>query len=180
VQPPPPNWPINYKPTAATVVWDSQGLRIDADNSSLQQILKDVATDTGAKVSGLNADQRVFGAYGPGPARQVLSELLDGTGYNVLMFGDQGSGTPREIVLSAPPNGPAAVNGNRTNLANQEEEYEPPEPQPEPEPEPTQNFQPPQAPALPMPPRTPQQYYQELQQRQQQMQQQNQNQSNPK
>jgi hypothetical protein len=173
VTPPPPNWPINDKPVAATVVWDSRGLMIQADNSSLDQILEDVSTDTGATVEGLNGDQRVFGTYGPGPARQVLSDLLDGTGYNVLMFGEQGAGTPREIVLSAPPTGPAPVNNNRS-LAS-EEEYEP-EPAPEPEPQVLPQYQAqPQQPA--MPPRTPQQILQEMQQRQQQMQQQQQQQN---
>ena len=60
----------------------------------------EVATLTGAKLEGFDADQRVFGAYGPGPARDVLSQLLLGSGYNVVMIGDQGQGTPRRIVLS--------------------------------------------------------------------------------
>lgn len=85
----------------ATVTWDSQGLRISAVNSSLDEILKEVATKTGATVEGLDADERIFGVYGPGNARDVLSQLLLGTGYNVLLVGDQGQGTPREIVLSS-------------------------------------------------------------------------------
>lgn len=96
-----PQWPANEKPNEATVTWDSQGLRINATNSSLEQILKDVGTVTGATVDGLNGDERIFGAYGPGKARDVLSQLLQGTSYNVLMIGDQGEGTPREIILSA-------------------------------------------------------------------------------
>ena len=64
--PEPPHWPVNDKPVEASVVWDSQGLRIDAVNSSLQQIMKDVSTATGTKVEGLGSDQRVFGDYGPG------------------------------------------------------------------------------------------------------------------
>jgi hypothetical protein len=95
-----PKWPANEKPSRASVTWDSQGLRIDAANSSLAQILQDVATATGANVEGFDSDQRVFGAFGPGPARDVLSQLLQGSGYNVLMIGDQGQGTPREILLS--------------------------------------------------------------------------------
>ncbi|MGD0682296.1 MAG: hypothetical protein ABR990_09610 [Terracidiphilus sp.] len=95
-----PKWPANEKPSPASVTWDSQGLRIDAANSSLAQILQDVATATGAKVEGFDSDQRVFGAFGPGPARDVLSQLLQGSGYNVLLIGDQGQGTPREILLS--------------------------------------------------------------------------------
>ncbi len=162
------------------MVWDSHGLRIDADNSSLDQILKDVSTDTGAKVEGLSADQRVFGTYGPGPARQVLSDLLDGTGYNVLMFGDQGEGTPREIVLSAPPTGPAPPNDNRSMAA--EEEYEPePPPEPMPPPEMAPNPSEPSTSGPPLP-RTPQQmqiYQQELQQQRQQQFEQQQTQQQP-
>jgi hypothetical protein len=95
-----PKWPVNEKPLPATVTWDSQGLRIDATNSSLAQILADVSTATGATVEGFDIDQRVFGVYGPGPARDVISQLLQGSGYNVLLVGDQGQGTPRLIVLS--------------------------------------------------------------------------------
>ncbi|MFZ0743271.1 MAG: hypothetical protein WAM85_02645, partial [Terracidiphilus sp.] len=71
--PPAPNWPINDKPAPATVSWDSSGLRIDAANSSLHQILSDVATATGAKVEGMGSDERVYGDYGPGQVREVLS-----------------------------------------------------------------------------------------------------------
>jgi hypothetical protein len=170
--PPPPDWPINDKPAAANVVWDSQGLRIVAANSSLAQILDDVSADTGAKVEGMGADQRIFGTYGPGPARAVLSELLDGAGYNVLMIGDQGQGTPRQIVLSTPPNGPAPVGGNR-NQNNEEEQLEV-EQEPPPEP-PAPQFQPPQPQPPNMPIRTPQQIRQELEQRNPQLLQQEQN-----
>jgi hypothetical protein len=76
-------------------------LKVDAENSSLSQILKDVATATGSSVEGFDQDRRVFGAYGPGQARDVLSQLLQGSGYNVLMIGDLGQGAPREIVLTS-------------------------------------------------------------------------------
>jgi hypothetical protein len=105
-EPEAPKWPANEKPVPATVTWDSQGLRIDAANSSLAQILTDVSTATGATVEGFDADQRVFGVFGPGPARDVLSQLLQGSGYNVILIGDQGQGTPREILLSLRHAGP--------------------------------------------------------------------------
>jgi hypothetical protein len=102
-----PHWPANEHPALATVTWDSKGLRIEAENSSLQQILKDVSTATGAKVEGLGTDERVFGEFGPGQARDVLSKLLHGSGYNVIMVGDQGQGAPRQIVLSSRNSGDA-------------------------------------------------------------------------
>jgi hypothetical protein len=102
-----PNWPANNKPEEASVVWDSHGLFIQASNSSLDQILNDISLKTGAKVEGMGADERVFGTYGPGPARDVLTALLEGSGYNILLVGDLGQGTPRKIVLSGRPTGPA-------------------------------------------------------------------------
>lgn len=177
-QPKPPDWPANDKPADAKVAWNSKGLRIDAANSSLQQIMKDVATATGAKISGLGADQRVFGSFGPGPARDVISQLLDGSGYNVLLIGDQGQGTPRQIVLSRQPNGPAPAAANNPSSANDDsgsaDVEEPPPPQPPP-PQPQQPQQ--NAPnGSGMQPRTPQQILQEMQQRQLQIQQQQQQQ----
>ena len=156
-----PHWPANDKPSAAAVTWDSQGLRIDAANSSLQQILNDVSTATGAKVEGLGSDERIFGAYGPGQARDILTQLLQGSGYNVLMIGDQGQGAPRQIVLTARHAGEAqpAISGNPV-ASNDDDADTDDQPQP---PAPTTN-RPVFAPGAA--PRTPQQI--EMQQRMQQ------------
>jgi len=167
VAPPPPDWPANDRPTPATVVWNSQGLRIEAANASLKQILNDVATATGARVQGMSGDQRVFGSFGPGPARAVLSQLLEGTGYNVLMIGDQGQGTPRQIVLSPQPNGPAQQVASNPNQADDNADVADPQPQEQPQPPPVLGnaLNPGNV------PRTPQQIMQEMQQRQQQIEQ---------
>jgi hypothetical protein len=100
-QPPKPNWPVNDKPTPATIAWNAAGLRIEASNASLQQILKEVSTLTGSAVEGLGSDERVYGVYGPGPVREVLAKLFDGSGYNLLLIGDSGQGTPRQILLTS-------------------------------------------------------------------------------
>jgi hypothetical protein len=121
-----PNWPANKTPAEATVVWDSHGLFIQASNSSLDQILNDISLRTGARVEGMGADERIFGTYGPGPARDVLTELLDGSGYNILMVGDLGQGTPRRIVLSGRPTGPAPPPSPPDNEAEQEAPEAPP------------------------------------------------------
>jgi hypothetical protein len=161
--PKPPDWPANAKPAEASVVWNSKGLHIKAANSSLQQILNDVATATGTKVSGMGADQRVFGTYGPGPARDVLSQLLDGSGYNVLMIGDQGQGAPRQIVLSREATGPAPPVANNPGSMNDDNSADVEEPQPPPLVQP-QNVPNGSGPAPQ--PRTPQQILQEMQRRQ--------------
>jgi hypothetical protein len=164
VTPPPPElpkWPASDPAAEASVVWDSHGLRINAANSSLQQILKDVSMATGAKVDGMAADQRVFGVYGPGQARDVLSQLLQGSGYNVIMIGDQGEGTPRQILLTQRQAvNPQTIARNTPTNANDDEN--------EPEDQPV-NQEPPARPNFPpgAPPRTPQQIMQEMQQRQQ-------------
>ncbi len=156
-----PHWPVNNDPAKPAVTWDSHGLRIDAANASLHQILDQVATVTGAKVEGMGADERVFGEYGPGEARDVLSQLLHGSAYNVLLIGDQGQGTPRQIVLSARRAGGGSQNAARQPAPIQDTPEDEMVEQPEiPEPQPPVN---------PPPPRTPQQVMQELLQRQQQM-----------
>ena len=144
---------------------------------------EDVSADTGAKVEGIGTDERVFGEFGPGSARDVLSQLLHGSSYNVLMIGDQGSGTPRQIVLSTRRTGNNQAQANRPAQAQQDVPDEDVPDQPEADDQPVQppiiNGRPPmqmvpQGP--PGAPRTPQQVLQELQQRQQQMQDQQQQQ----
>ncbi|MGB6690989.1 MAG: hypothetical protein WBE76_24415 [Terracidiphilus sp.] len=177
---PMPQWPINEQPAQPVVTWDSHGLSIDAANSSLQQILKAISVATGAKVDGMTGDQRVFGEYGPGQARDVLSQLLLGAGYNVIMVGDLGEGTPRQILLSVRRAGKDAndANGNQANNNDDDSADNDADDQ--------QPVQPVMRPGFPGGfPRSPQQMLEErqrmMQERQQQIQQQLQNnqQSNP-
>jgi hypothetical protein len=176
-----PHWPVNDTPVKPSVTWDSQGLRIQAANSSLHEILNQVSADTGAKVEGIGTDERVFGEFGPGTARDVVSQLLHGSSYNVLMIGDQGAGTPRQIVLSTRRTGNASSSANRPVQQDSPDEDVPEQPEADDTPvqPPMVNGRPPmqmvpQGP--PGAPRTPQQVLQELQQRQQQMQDQQQQQ----
>lgn len=183
--PPAPILPANQPPNQARVSLDSHGLEIEASNSSLDQILRQVAAATGAKLEGLIQDQRVFGSYGHGPVCDVLSKLLDGSGYNVLMIGGRDTSAPLEIVLSSrSPASPqtAANNQNRSNSRDDEVSAQlKPEPQRDNPPEqpraqPAQN---PFANGEPAP--DPLQFMQEILQRQQKidLQQQDQ-QNNPK
>jgi hypothetical protein len=156
VAPPPPNWPANDLPGAASVVFDSRGLLVVASNSSLEQILKEVSLETGVKVEGMDADQRIFGTYGPGPARDVISQLLDGSGYDLLMIGDRGEGTPRRIVLtsrSGIASAQSTANKAATPPSNEDTDADqsPPEPPAEQEPpQPEQNGAAPPVPVRPI------------------------------
>jgi hypothetical protein len=152
------------------VVFDSRGLLIVASNSSLAQILKEVAIDTGAKVEGMGADQRIFGTYGPGPARDVLSQLLDGSGYNVLMVGDRGAGTPRRIVLTIPPGSTMQATANKTPTPPSNADTDSDQSASESDAEQEQPQPAPNSAAPPVPVRTPQQMIQERNRQLQQMQ----------
>lgn len=107
---PTPVRPVDQPAEPASVALLHGQLLVKADNSSLIQILDELAKVGGTSISGLGQDQRVFGDYGPGNPRQILSELLEGSGYNVLMVGVTREGAPRQLVLtargSAPPSSP--------------------------------------------------------------------------
>jgi len=128
---PAPIWPANQPPNQARVVWDSRGLDIEAYNSSLAQILQQVAAGTGAKVEGRIQDQRVFGSYGPGPMPEVLSELLNGSGCNVLILGSRDVDAPLKIVLSARTPAGSQTAANNYIASTSEDAGEPPDPDPQ-------------------------------------------------
>ncbi|HEX4064829.1 MAG TPA: hypothetical protein VHZ09_02315 [Acidobacteriaceae bacterium] len=89
------------KPAQPAKVKLSDGqLSVTATNSSLSAILDSIETTSGMKIDGLGKDQRIFGIYGPGNPRDVLSSLLDGAGYNFLMVGDTTLGTPSQVILT--------------------------------------------------------------------------------
>jgi len=154
-------------------------LTIHADNSSLVEIINKLKTDSGMTVDGLGSDQRIFGSYGPGDPQEVLSALLDGSGYNVVMVGRTETGTPRQLSLT--PRGAGVSRGGpggrQQPVAQDEDNDDEAQQQPQPASElPSPPQQPPQQ-GNPQQNgvRTPQQMLQELQQmRQQQMQQQQQ------
>jgi hypothetical protein len=89
----------------ARVTYENGMLEVHADNSSLNQILRDVAHLTGMKIIGGVTDQRVFGSYGPAPAATVLQTLLGGTGTNILLQ-ETPAHTPEQLVLSPQTGGP--------------------------------------------------------------------------
>lgn len=95
----------------ATVTLKGAKLSIKANNSTLADILNQVSKAGGMKIDGLQtggaADERIFGSYGPGRPREVLSQLLDGCGFNVIMLGKTPAGTPKSLSLS--PRAPGGV-----------------------------------------------------------------------
>jgi hypothetical protein len=146
-------------------------LSIQAQNSSLTEILHQVTAASGMTVEGLATDQRVFGSYGPGDPEDVLMALLHGFDYNVVMLGRTESGAPKDLTLS-PRGAPMAYSGSNRQAQTQEEDNDDDQ-----QSQPVQDTPPPPAPATPNPGppngvRTPQQMLQEMQQLRQQQQQQ--------
>lgn len=85
----------------ATLSLRNGQLKVAANNSELTQILRDLAYLSGMTINGLHNGPRVFGTYGPGNSREILANLLVGSGYNFIMVGAGTDGvTPRELFLT--------------------------------------------------------------------------------
>jgi len=169
------------KPAEPPSIDLAQGrLTIHADNSSLADILHRLTSDSGMTVDGLGGDQRIFGSYGPGDPQEVLSTLLDGSGYNVVMVGRTESGTPKQLSLTPRGAKPASQGPSRPQQIAQDEDNDDEQQGPPIEP-PGAPQPPPETPQQNNGVRTPQQMLRELQQmrEQQQLQQQQQQQSAP-
>ena len=69
------------------VTFENNQLTIVAPNSTLGDILKAVRKQTGAEIEVPAAPERVVTRLGPGPAREVLADLLNGSRFNYVLLG---------------------------------------------------------------------------------------------
>lgn len=177
--------PLDQVPAVAPVVKFKDGeLSIEAHNSTLADVLKAVHQETGAELEiPPNATERVVADIGPGPARQVLAELLNGTHFNYVMVGSSTdpSAVQSIFLTSKSPSGgaeSAAAGPGRPRLPEPPPAITVPEPESQdgddaeaadeqPAAEQTADQQNQGQP----PPKTPEQLLQELQRQQQQAQQ---------
>jgi hypothetical protein len=110
--PPPPPPTLEQMPALAPQVRYSHGqLSIVAENSTLADILRAVRLQTGAvvEVPG-NATERVVAHLGPGPARDILAALLNGTHFNYVMVGSPAHPDSVErLILTSKSGGAPAV-----------------------------------------------------------------------
>ncbi len=102
-------------------------LAITADNSSLNQILRDVARLNGMTITGGVTDEKVYGTYGPDAPASVLSELLDGTGTNILVKEDA-QHVVHELVLTPRRGGPSPPSPNAQGTSQGEDADAPAQP----------------------------------------------------
>ena len=120
-----PPTPSQLPPTHAQVTYTDGTLSISASNSSLNQILREISRETGIKISGGVADERVFGQYGPDAPSQILSALLDGTGSNMLLVNGNGN-TPAELILTPRQGQPTPPGPNTRTSDDAPETHNPP------------------------------------------------------
>jgi hypothetical protein len=78
-------------------------LTIVAQNSTLADILRAVRARTHASVDvPPSATERVVSHFGPGPAREVLAELLNGSHFNYLLLGSAADPAVLDRVILTP------------------------------------------------------------------------------
>lgn len=74
-------------PVQPHVTYENGQLTIVAPNSTLGDILRAVRKQTGADIDVPDARERVATTIGPGPAQEVMSELLNGSRFNYILLG---------------------------------------------------------------------------------------------
>jgi hypothetical protein len=113
-----------------TVDFSDGKLAVQATNESLNHILGEISQKASIKITGGVPDERVFGSYGPGSPAEVLAELLDGTGSNLLLVEDT-KGT-LELTLTprrggaSPPSPNASSQNSQPDQEPGESQYVPP------------------------------------------------------
>lgn len=96
--------PLEQVPCVAPRVQYTGGkLTIVAHNSTLADVLKAVRQQTGAQLDiPPNASERVVADLGPGSARDVIAELLNGTHFNYVMVGSTTDPTAIQSIVLTP------------------------------------------------------------------------------
>jgi hypothetical protein len=173
----------SMSPVPPQVSYQNSQLTIVAPNSTLGDILRAVRKQTGAEIEIPAATERVVTHLGPGPAREVVAELLNGSRFNYVILGSPADNTVLTRVVLVAKTGPDNAAPNTPAVAEQPNGPHPGGPGEANEAEATEDDAADQAAAeaeqTPPPAdqpgvKTPQQMLQEMQQRQLQLQQQQQ------
>lgn len=170
-----PPTPAEMPAQPAVVHYVNGTLSVRASNSSLEQILREVGTQTGVQIQGVPDDERVFGIFGPGSVDRVIAQLLDGSNSNFLMLGHTATNAPKVLVITPRTSlAPGAQTAQASQPAAADDDDDDDAPPPE-RPVPMRPLIPnggANAPGATTGVRTPQQILEEMQQRRQQEQQQ--------
>ena len=124
VEPPPPlpsgptGRPVQQMPldTIAAVppqvTYENNQLTIVAPNSTLADILRAVRKQTGADIEIPAAPERVVTHLGPGPAREVVADLLNGSRFNYVLLGSPSDQSALTRVVLVAKSGPQEIPPN--------------------------------------------------------------------
>ena len=84
------------------VTFQNNELTIVAPNSTLADILRAVRKQTGAEIDVPAAPERVVTKLGPGPAREIMAQLLNGSRFNYVLLGAPGdqNGLTRVVLVA--------------------------------------------------------------------------------
>jgi hypothetical protein len=112
---PVPQVPLDSLPAVAPQVSYQDGLlTIVAPNSTLSEILRSVRKHTAAEIEIPSAaSERVATHLGPGPAREVMAELLNGSRFNYILLGSPTDSNQlvRVVLVAKTPETPTPANG---------------------------------------------------------------------
>ena len=126
VEPPPPplpsgpTGPVQQMPLdsisamAPQVSFQNNELTIVAPNSTLADILRAVRKQTGAEIDIPPAPERVVTHLGPGPARAIVAQLLNGSRFNYVLLGSPADETVLTRVVLVAKSGPDVTPGPAT------------------------------------------------------------------
>ena len=128
------------QPPRVDVRFTSGKLSIWADRATLAEVLFEVHRKTGADIpipAGAEQEEVVVQS-GPGPARQVLAELLNGSRFDFVMVGSERDAAQLRSVILTPRGAPvpAVIYSGRAEPVTQARPVVAPAPGPGPAPEP--------------------------------------------
>lgn len=110
-----PTGPVQQVPldsisaVAPQVSFQNNQLTINAPNSTLADILRAVRKQTGAEIEVPPAPERVVTRLGPGPARAIVAELLNGSRFNYVLLGSPSDDSVLTRVVLVPKSGVEAI-----------------------------------------------------------------------
>ena len=123
--PAPPPTLDQLPPTPPQVRFQNGQLTIDAQNSTLAQVLRAVQAQTGASIDvpGSAGSDRVATRIGPGQPRDVLNTLLNGSRFDYVILGVAGDpGAVQRVILTPRQAGATTTAQNNPTLQAEPEE----------------------------------------------------------
>lgn len=95
-------------PPRVEVTFVNGNLTITANKATLSEVLYEVHRKTGADIgipAGAEREQ-IAANFGPGPAREILSALLNGSNFNFIMIADDNDPSQLRSVILSPKGAP--------------------------------------------------------------------------